>query len=325
MRRTELITGRPTATVGLRLGAEDGQIMPILMITLILVVIVGALLFQVARGTDARARAQTAADAAALAGARQIRSQLETVAVGGGVEPTAVDMGGVRAAADEYARRNGARVTKLEQIGGDVRVAVATEDELGDPAEPIDSEHARGTARARAGARVVGSVGERGAGEDSGTRPTGGDGHVSDADWDALREMLAPMQPPDNVVALGRFLRRHGFHVSGNAAFDPGVEPQAGAHRRHDGRGALDVNYGCRCGDMSPAEVAAITPLIPELRGLGFNTLWNVGPGDHQDHLHVDTLRLGAGDGDAAGFIAASGDVRVELRLVALDDPAAGR
>ncbi|MDP8908662.1 MAG: pilus assembly protein TadG-related protein, partial [Chloroflexota bacterium] len=54
---------RPSTAIRAALRGEDGQIMPVLMVTLIALVLVGTLLFQVARGSDQRARAQTAADA----------------------------------------------------------------------------------------------------------------------------------------------------------------------------------------------------------------------------------------------------------------------
>ncbi len=316
-----------TRAVGARVRSEGGQIMPLLMITIIAVIIVGVLLFQVARGSDQRARAQTAADAAALAGARDIRSQLEALAIDGRIDIAALDMARVRAAADDYARRNGARVTKLERLGVDVRVEVVTQDKLGEAAEPVQSADGRGLARARAGFSVISSVGEAprpgGPLGGIGTQPTGGNGRISDDDWEKLARQIKGMGRPENVIALGRFLQAHGFQVGENAAFGPvGRHDPDGFHFQYGNRGAIDVNFGCGCGNLYPPEVNAIEPLIAKIRELGFNTLWNIAPGDHQDHLHVDVGTPGPLSGPAGGPFSGSDDVLVALRLVPLDGPA---
>ena len=82
------------------------------------------------------------------------------------------------------------------------------------------------------------------------------------------------------------------------------------------------MNFGCGCGNLYPPEVAAIEPLIPHLRELGFNTYWNVGPGDHQDHIHIDVGTPGPLSGSAIGGpFGGSDDVLVALRLVPLEGP----
>lgn len=302
--------------------------MPLLMVMLISIVVVGIFLFQVARGSDQRARAQTAADAAALAGARDIRSQLEALAVNGIIDIASLDMTRVRAAADDYASRNGARVTNLERLGVDVRVEVATKDTLGLSAKPVDSQDTKGKAKARASFSVVSSVGEVPAlgapGAGAGTQPTSGDGRVSDDDWDELERQIKDLPRPDNLIALGRFLQRHGFQVAENAAFGPvGRHAPNGFHYQYGNRGAIDVNFGCGCGNLYAPEVAVIEPLIPRIRSLGFNTLWNIAPGDHQDHIHIDVGTPGPLSGSAGGGpFGGSDDVLVELRLVPLEGPA---
>lgn len=315
---------RRAAGARARLREEDGQIMPVLMVTLISLILVGVLLFQVARGSDLRARAQTAADAAALAGVRDVRAQLEALALSGRIDVAAIDMARVRAAAGDYARRNGARLTKLERLGVDVRVEVVTTEKLGDPAAPVDAQETRGSAKARASFSVVSSVGEvPDGGAAAGTLPTGGDGRVPGKAWDELAAQIKDLSPPENIIALGRFLQRHGFQVGENAAFGPvGRHSPTGFHYQYGNRGAIDVNFGCGCGDLHPPEVRAIEPIIPRIRALGFNTIWNVGPGDHQDHLHVDVGTPGPLGGPGfGGPFAGSDDVLVALRLVPLEGP----
>ena len=66
---------------GLAFGAsmrtgERGQILPGLLVVLLAVLAVGMLMFQVGKAAVLRSDAQTAADAAALAGATEIKRQL---------------------------------------------------------------------------------------------------------------------------------------------------------------------------------------------------------------------------------------------------------
>ena len=60
-----------------RLGRnDDGQIFPLVLVAAVGLLALGFALFQVGRGTDYKARAQTGADAAALAGAEALRHDL---------------------------------------------------------------------------------------------------------------------------------------------------------------------------------------------------------------------------------------------------------
>jgi uncharacterized membrane protein len=92
---------------------EKGQVAPLVVLVLLAAVGAVLLLVQIGRVTVARAHAQTAADAAALAGATE------------GEE-----------AADELARANGAVLVSFHTDGDDVQVVV-------------DLGPARATARAR--------------------------------------------------------------------------------------------------------------------------------------------------------------------------------
>jgi hypothetical protein len=96
-------------------GGERGQAAPLVLAVVALAVVVVLALVPLARGTDERARARTAADAAALAGAAE-----------------------GEAAAEEVAAANGAELVEWHAAGTDVWVAVT----LGD---------ARATAKARRG------------------------------------------------------------------------------------------------------------------------------------------------------------------------------
>ena len=61
----------------------------------------------------------------------------------------------MRAAAERYAQRNKAHVTRLERRGVDVKVWVATNARLGKRADELDESDRRGEARARASLDLV--------------------------------------------------------------------------------------------------------------------------------------------------------------------------
>ena len=141
---------RPGRPLFGRPRSEEGQVLPALLLLLVALAVGGVMLLQVGAGADLRARAQTAADAAALAGARELRSQLVLQVAATGTFGGAVDEAAIATAADDYAQRNGGRVTSYRRIGFDVLVAVESLDALGPEARPIESEGSRATARARA-------------------------------------------------------------------------------------------------------------------------------------------------------------------------------
>src|ERR687893_1771069 len=61
---------------GIGTGREDGQILPGLVMLLLAILALGIVGFQIGKAAMQRSQAQTAADAAALAGAREIKRQL---------------------------------------------------------------------------------------------------------------------------------------------------------------------------------------------------------------------------------------------------------
>jgi uncharacterized membrane protein YgcG len=128
---------------------ERGQIIPLLLVVLVALMATGVLLFQTGRAADLRAEAQTAADAAALAAGHSLEEQLSLL----DGSTLAVNEATVRAAAEDYAQRNDARVTAFDVDDYDVRVTVATVRTLGgdEPgASPDEDDDESATARAQA-------------------------------------------------------------------------------------------------------------------------------------------------------------------------------
>jgi Putative Flp pilus-assembly TadE/G-like len=140
---------------------ESGQIIPLLFVVLVALMATGILLFQTGRAADLRAEAQTAADAAALAGGHTLEEQLMLV----DGSTFAVNEAAVRAAAEDYAERNDAHLTSFDLDRYDVRVTVATVRTLGgeEPGASPDEDD-DDSASAHAQARVTPLTGFNGFG-----------------------------------------------------------------------------------------------------------------------------------------------------------------
>jgi hypothetical protein len=308
---------------------ERGQILPGLLVVLLAVLAVGMLMFQVGKAAVLRSGAQTAADAAALAGAREIKRQLVAQwSTTGTTDITLVDEALVRAQMRAYAKKNDATLIEGSVViaGVDVKASVTTDGEVGEGAKEVGKEDAEGEARARAQIEITASPGLGGS---IGPLPGGGDGgpvpRISDAEWKEIAEKLGSGPPDcDDMVALGRFLADQGFAVAENSAFGPvGGHTEGSYHYRCGGRGAIDVNFGPP-GDLVKAETDAVDPIIAPLRELGFRTIWRAP--DHYNHLHVDVSAsgaIGAGSGGAGGgFAGPLEDALLEVRLIDWDAPA---
>src|SRR3954465_9920501 len=131
---------------------QEGQIIPGLVMLMLALLVVGMLFFQVGRAAVFSTEAQTAADAAALAAAKNIKDQLmRQLATTGTADPELIDPVEVQAAAEAYAAKNGGHLSRpIERHGVDVKVWVSTNATLGDQARDLDKEDTRGAARARA-------------------------------------------------------------------------------------------------------------------------------------------------------------------------------
>jgi hypothetical protein len=306
---------------------DDGQILPGLVILLLAIVGLGVLGFQIGKAAILRSQAQTAADAAALAGAREIKRQLEVQwATYGTTDISAIDRAAVVARMADYARENRARLDPEhapEINGADVKAWVETEQDLGKDAAEVDRDQTRGDARARA--RVSLGVASYSAGVGSPV-PVGVTPRISDEEWDEFAKKVSVPPVCEDVVTLGLFLKSHGFFVWQNGdprlGGDPGHSYNPSSwHLKCGGKGALDVNFGPACGDLCPTETRAIDPLIGPLQKLGYFTIWRAP--DHYDHLHVDPSRsgiVGAG-GATGGYTGAIDDVGLDVKLVDWEAP----
>src|SRR5918999_1216360 len=241
----------------MRLGRADGQILPGLVMLLLAIIALGIIGFQVGKAAILRSQAQTAADAAALAGANEIKRQLEIQwATYGTTDVDAIDHAAVVAAMADYARQNGARLDprhEPEINAADVRVWVVTEEPLGEDARRIDSEDTDGEARARAALSLgvpAFSVGTPGA---IGAVPPGGTPKITDDAWDDIAKKIDKPPGCAGVITLGLFLKSQGFQVWQNAHPELGGDQghsynPTSQHHACNGMGALDVHFDARVG-----------------------------------------------------------------------------
>jgi hypothetical protein len=307
---------------------EEGQILPGLMVLLLALLTVGVLLFQVGKAAVLRSDAQNAADAAALAGAREARRQLLAQwATMGTTDVTAIDAIAVRAEMQRYAKANGATLVDDDIKGVDVKAWVTTDKELGKDAGSVGKANAKAEANARARVEIAAGLGG-GVGVPGGPGSVGGGTgptpDISGKEWKGLGAKIHKGQPDcDDLITLGKFLVKAGFAVGENAEFG-GVTAQhasGGYHYKCGNAGALDVNFGGP-GDLDPAEVKAVDPIVKPLQELGFRTIWRAA--DHYDHIHIDianTGAIGAGSGSDGGFAGPLEDVLLEIKLIDWDTP----
>ena len=163
-----------SARAGVR--GEDGQIIPPLLVILLLCLVFGFMMLQVGLAADYKSRSQTAADAAALAGAIEVKREIiAAYAMDHQLQPEEIHMGLVCAPAAMYAARNRAVITDCQHDQYDIKVKVRGNDQLqtvGDTQE-LDGDHAEAKARATpwsfgSGGGILGAGG--------GSLPVGGGG-----------------------------------------------------------------------------------------------------------------------------------------------------
>ena len=307
---------------GTMLRRETGQILPGLIMLMLAILALGMLTFEIGKAALLRSGAQTAADAAALAGARNIRDQLiAQVSTTGTSDFSRVNIALVRAAAADYAKRNDARLTDLKMEGADVRAWVTTDEKIDPPKQDREGE---ARARARVELLTFQSLGVNfggGAGGGGGT----GDVHITDKEWEELeKDLHKPLDCPDMRV-LADFFKKHGaippFEnvYMGDPPMAPGGERDSTSrHYACDNSGAIDLNY------PQGIEASVIGEVRPHLIELGFFTMWQVE--NHYDHMHVDFGGGVSPTPGAGGLLGAAGtlsDSFLQVKLVDWDAPSA--
>ena len=303
------------------LRRENGQILPGLVMLMVAILALGMLSFKIGKAAVLRSGAQTAADAAALAGAGADRDQLlAQMATTGTADLTRVSRPLVAAAAADYARRNGARLINMKMEGADVRAWVTTNEKI-DP--PKEDREGKASARGRVELVTFQSLGLSFGGGGGALGGGTGNVHITDKEWKELEKKLhKPLDCPDMRV-LADFFKAHGAIppyenvYMGDPPMAPGGERKSTSrHYACGNSGAIDLNY------PQGIEASVIEEVRPHLIKLGFFTMWQVE--NHYDHMHVD---FGGGvsptPGGPLGAAGSLTDSFLQVKLVDWDAPSA--
>jgi hypothetical protein len=184
---------------------------------MLVVLAAGLMLLQVGLAADYKGRAQTAADAAALAGAIEVKREIEAAwATDGQLLPEQIQMGLVCAQAAEYAARNRARVESCRREQYDILVEVRGSDELDQVGDTEELDGDAASAKARA---TPWGFGGGGFGAGGGTLPVGGGGGGSLMGADPRLAVYADAAAKFGL-SVSSGLRpgdSDSFHGSGNA------------------------------------------------------------------------------------------------------------
>ena len=311
--------GYPAGTM---LRRENGQILPGLIMLMLAILALGMLTFRIGKAAVLRSNAQTAADAAALAGARSIRDQLiAQMATTGTADLTRISRPLVFAAAADYARRNRGRLVDFRMDGAEVRTWVDTNEKVD---APKDNHEGKAKARGRVELATFQSLGVN---FDAPAVGGGGTGstHITDKEWkDLAKDLHKPLDCPDMRV-LADFFKAHGAippyenAYMGTPPMAPGNERKTTSfHYACNNSGAIDLNY-------PPAiEASVIDEVRPHLIKLGFHTLWQVE--NHYDHMHIDFQGSASptGFGGSLGAAGSLTDSFLQVKLVDWDAPSPG-
>jgi transglycosylase-like protein/putative Flp pilus-assembly TadE/G-like protein len=202
-----------------RLRGEEGQIIPPLLVVLVLCMAFGFMMLQVGLAADYKSRSQTAADAAALAGAVQVKIQIiAAYAEDHQLQPEEINMGLVCAAAALYAERNRATMTDCEHDQYDIKVKVVGNDDLQQIGDTKDVKGDRAAAKARATPWSFGGAGGL-LGGGGGSLPVGGGGGGPLKGADARLQVYADAAAKFGLVVTSgaRPGDSDSYHGSGNA------------------------------------------------------------------------------------------------------------
>jgi hypothetical protein len=266
---------------------EDGQIIPPLLVILLLCLVFGFMMLQVGLAADYKSRSQTAADAAALAGAIEVKREiLAAYAMDHQLQPEEIQMGLVCAQAAIYAARNRAVITDCQHDQYDIKVKVRGNDQLqgvGDT-QQLSGDHAEAKARATpwsfgSGGGILGAGG--------GSLPIGGGGGGS----------LMGANPKLSVYA-DVAAQKFNLHVSSGRR--PGAITTNGNTSLHDSGDAIDL-AGSPADMLAFAKYAAehwggqLEELIHTPLGYGVKngqqvplSFWGAATNaDHFDHVHL--------------------------------------
>ena len=252
-----------------------------LLVVLLLCLALGLMMLQVGLAADYKSRAQTAADAGALAGAIEVKREIIAAwAMDHQLQPEEINMALVCAQAAIYAERNRAHITSCRHEEYDILVDVVGRDDLDNVrgTEEVDGDTAQAKARATPWGFGGGGFGFGGGG---GSLPVGGGGggslmganpalkvYVDVAARFGL-QVTSGLRPGDN----------DSYHGSGNAV-------DLAAPMTPEGKAAM-LRFAQYAAEHWGGQLEELihTPL-----GFGIKNGVRVAPyaaADHYDHVHI--------------------------------------
>ena len=303
------------------LRREQGQILPGLVMLMLAILASGMLAFKIGKAAVLRSGAQTAADAAALAGAKNVRDQLiAQMTTTGTTDLQRINKQLVTIAAANYARKNDARIEKVTVEGADVRAWVNTDEKI-DP--PKETREGKASARARVELLTFQALGLNfGGGAAVGGGGGTGSTKITDEEWKALGKKVSKPYGCDDMRVLADFFKAHGAIppyenvYMGDPPMAPGGERDTTSrHYACGNSGAIDLNY------PPGIEASVINEVRPHLIELGFFTMWQVE--NHYDHMHIDFGAGGSPNPNGLGAAGSLTDSFLQVKLVDWDAPAA--
>ncbi len=293
--------------LGLSAAARDqrGQVLPLLLVVIVALLTAGVLVFQLAFSTNLVAQAQTAADAAALAGENEVLRELRNpvLAPDGTYLAPFVSRAEVSSAAARYASLNGGRLLGDVQIipsiaGDDVLVTVETVQGL--PQNSVDAG-ATAVREARASTDPFRSAAATAAGPTDASLPTGGTFVPHGGAYGffpapgANYSVGSEPEIAARLDALGKALQLHLIGISGYRT--PGHSVEVG--------GSADDPHTCGAASDTPG-----------IEGVPESTLEQYGltrpfPGDPHEADHIQLA--GTGGSVCVGGSAGGGGLEVSL------------
>jgi hypothetical protein len=186
---------------------DEGQVLPALVVLLTALLAAGILLYQAGQGAVLASQGQTAADAAALAAAKEAQRQRQEQ--GPDADAMQLDFGRIEAVAREYAEKNRGelkdfQVKDANSFDSDFQVTVLTHDRLGPDAKPVDAEGKGALEKAQARLDATYSVGGLGLpGGPGGPGGPNGGGLPKDELQDLADKAGFPIRPDSALRVYG--------------------------------------------------------------------------------------------------------------------------
>ena len=294
------------------LRRQDGQIIPALVVVMLALLAFGMLFFQVGRAAIFSTEAQTAADAAALAAAKDVQQQLMEQVAPTGTSNLAL-INPCACAPPPRATRSATAATSPSSTAAasTSRSGSSPTSELGRGAERARPARTRAARPMRAPGRADRDPGARRRRQHRRQRSAAAirrsprrSGRSSARRSATGRRRAARARPPTTWSSSGTCCASTASPSPRTPRWAttrrPACTPSTGYHYQCRNSAALDVNHD------QFNEAGVIDAIVAPLHELGFRTIWRAA--GHFDHIHIDVansgpIGAGCGLGGAVGAL----------------------